>query len=49
LAAWIGLLLRDPGRRQAMADAAVAAVRRHGDLPRRTAAALLELMPARPA
>ena len=37
-------LLRDPARRQAMGEAAAAALQRHGDLPRRTAAALLELL-----
>jgi 3-deoxy-D-manno-octulosonic-acid transferase len=45
---WVGELLRDSKRRKAMADAAAAAVQRHGDLPRRTAAALLELLPAKP-
>jgi 3-deoxy-D-manno-octulosonic-acid transferase len=45
----VDALLRDPGRRQAMADVAAASVQRHGDLPRRTAAALLELLPAGPA
>jgi 3-deoxy-D-manno-octulosonic-acid transferase len=44
LARWVDGLLRDPVRRQAMADAAAVAVRRHGDLSRRTAAALLELL-----
>ena len=44
LARWVDGLLRDPVRRQAMADAAAVSVRRHGDLPRRTAAALLELL-----
>jgi 3-deoxy-D-manno-octulosonic-acid transferase len=48
LAHWVGELLRDSERRKAMADAAAAAVQRHGDLPRRTAAALLELLPAKP-
>jgi 3-deoxy-D-manno-octulosonic-acid transferase len=49
LTRWVGEMLRDPGRRQAMAEAAAAAVQRHGDLPRRTAIALLELLPAGPA
>jgi 3-deoxy-D-manno-octulosonic-acid transferase len=44
LADWVGGLLREPARRQAMGDAACTAVQRHGDLPRRTAAALLELL-----
>ena len=44
LARWVDGLLRDPARRQAMGQAAVAAVQRHGDLPRRTAAALIELL-----
>jgi 3-deoxy-D-manno-octulosonic-acid transferase len=41
---WVDALLRDPGRRQAMGEAARAAVQRQEDLPHRTAAALLELM-----
>ncbi len=44
LARWVDVLLRDPARRQAMAEAAAATVQRHGDLPRRTAAALIELL-----
>ncbi|HLY88483.1 MAG TPA: glycosyltransferase, partial [Acetobacteraceae bacterium] len=44
LAGWVDALLRDPERRQAMGEAARAAVRRQEDLPHRTAAALLELM-----
>jgi 3-deoxy-D-manno-octulosonic-acid transferase len=44
LAHWVDSLLRDPLRRQAIGEAAAAAVERHGDLPRRTAAALLELL-----
>jgi len=47
LARWVDALLRDPVRRKAMADAAVAAMHVHGgDLPGRTAASLLELLPA---
>jgi 3-deoxy-D-manno-octulosonic-acid transferase len=46
LTRWINALLRDPVGCRSMADAAAASVRRHGDLPRRTAAALLELLPA---
>ena len=50
LARWVDALLRDPGRRQAMADAAATAMHCHGDdLPGRTAASLLELLPAGPA
>ena len=44
LADWVDVLLLDPGRRQAMGEAARAAVQRQQDLPHRTAAALLELM-----
>jgi 3-deoxy-D-manno-octulosonic-acid transferase len=44
LARWADALLRDPARRDAMGQAAGAAVELHGDLPYRTAAALLELM-----
>jgi 3-deoxy-D-manno-octulosonic-acid transferase len=44
LARWVDGLLRDPARRQAMGEAAASAVQRHGDLPRRTAAALIELL-----
>lgn len=44
LADWVDALLRDPGRCQAMGEAARAAVQRQEDLPHRTAAALLELM-----
>ena len=42
----IGALLRDPERRRTMAERAAASVRRHGDLPARTAAALVGLLPA---
>jgi 3-deoxy-D-manno-octulosonic-acid transferase len=41
---WVDGLLRDPVRRNAMGDAACAAVKRHSGLPRRTAAALIELL-----
>ncbi len=44
LAQWVDGLLRDLPRRQAMGEAAAGAVQRHGDLPRRTAAALIELL-----
>ena len=45
LAHWVDALLRDPARRQAMADAASGFMQQHGDLdlPARTAAALLAL------
>ena len=45
LASWVDTLLRDPARRQAMADAASGYMQRHGDLdlPARTAAVLLAL------
>jgi 3-deoxy-D-manno-octulosonic-acid transferase len=39
---WVDGLMRDPVRRNAMGDAAFAAVKRHSGLPRRTAAALIE-------
>ena len=44
LGRWVDGLFRDAVRRQAMGEAAAAALQRHGDLPRRTAAALLELL-----
>ncbi len=44
LAHWVDAMLRDPERRQAMGEAARAAVQRQEDLPHRTAATLLELM-----
>ena len=44
LGRWVDGLFRDPARRQAMGAAAAAALERHGDLPHRTAAALLELL-----
>ena len=44
LGRWVDRLLRDPSQRQAMGEAADAAVQRHGDLARRTAAALIELV-----
>jgi 3-deoxy-D-manno-octulosonic-acid transferase len=46
LARWLDALLSDGSRRQAMGAAGIAAARRHGDLPRQTAAALLEMLPA---
>ncbi len=46
LARWADELLRDATRRQAMGQAALSAVERHSDLPRRTAAALLTLLDA---
>jgi 3-deoxy-D-manno-octulosonic-acid transferase len=46
LARWADELLRDTTRRQAMGQAALSAVERHSDLPRRTAAALLTLLDA---
>ncbi len=49
LTAWVAALLRDPARRRAVGDAAAAALQPHGDLPRRTAAALLELSQSGPA
>jgi 3-deoxy-D-manno-octulosonic-acid transferase len=48
LANWVDQLLRDPARRDCMGRAGVAAVQSHGDLPRRTAAALLALLGADP-
>jgi 3-deoxy-D-manno-octulosonic-acid transferase len=44
LGRWVDGLFRDPARRREMGEAAAAALQRHGDLPRRTAAALLELL-----
>ena len=44
LGRWVDGLFRDPAQRQSMAAAAAAALERHGDLPHRTAAALLELL-----
>jgi 3-deoxy-D-manno-octulosonic-acid transferase len=41
---WVDGLLRDPARRKAIGDAAVAAVERHRGLPYRTAAALIGLL-----
>ncbi len=43
LGRWVDRLLRDPSQRLTMGEAAAAAVQRHGDLVRRTAAALIEL------
>ncbi len=45
LTRWVDALLHDPVRRQAMGEAAAASLEHHGDLPRRTAAALLDLVP----
>ena len=45
LAAWVGGLLDDPGRRAAMANAGVAAATAHGGLPQLTADALLATLP----
>jgi 3-deoxy-D-manno-octulosonic-acid transferase len=44
LARWVDGLLRDPVRRQAIGEAAAAAVKRHGGLPQRTAATLIALL-----
>ena len=44
LARWVNRLLCDPARQKAMGEAAAAAVQRHGELPQRTAAALIELL-----
>ncbi len=44
LGRWVDGLLRDPARRKAIGDAAVAAVERHRGLPYRTAAALIGLL-----
>jgi 3-deoxy-D-manno-octulosonic-acid transferase len=46
LAGWVGQLLRDPSRREAMGSAGLAVVQSHGDLPGRTATALLGLLGA---
>ena len=48
LTRWVDALLRDPARRQAMGDAAAAALQPHNDLPRRTAAALVDMLSAGP-
>ena len=45
LARWAEELLRDPERCAAIGRAGQAVVQRHADLPRRTAAALLDLLP----
>ncbi len=47
LAGWLDKMLRDPAARVAMGDAGIAASRRHADLPRQVAAALLALLAAR--
>jgi 3-deoxy-D-manno-octulosonic-acid transferase len=44
LAQWAGDLLSDPAERKKVGEAAATALRRHYDLPQRTAAALLELV-----
>jgi 3-deoxy-D-manno-octulosonic-acid transferase len=44
LAGWADALLSDPARRQAAGEAAAAAVCRHGDLPERITAMLLDLI-----
>jgi 3-deoxy-D-manno-octulosonic-acid transferase len=44
LGRWVDRLLRDPSQRLAMGKAADAAVQRHADLARQTAAALIELV-----
>ena len=46
LARWVDAMLRDPAARTAMGGAAVASASRYADLPDRTAAALLDLLPA---
>jgi 3-deoxy-D-manno-octulosonic-acid transferase len=48
LTRWVDALLRDPARRQAMGDAAAAALQHHSDLPSRTAAALVDMLSAGP-
>jgi 3-deoxy-D-manno-octulosonic-acid transferase len=47
LARWVGMLLLDVGQRISMGEAGIAAVRKHGDLPKHVAAALLGLLPKR--
>ena len=44
---WADGLLRDPARRQLAGEAAAAALHRHGNLPERTAGALIELLARR--
>ena len=44
LGRWVDRLLRDPSQRKAMGEVAAATVLRHGDLARRTAAALIGLV-----
>jgi 3-deoxy-D-manno-octulosonic-acid transferase len=46
LVRWVDALLRDPARRHAIGQAALGAIRRHSDLPQRTADALLTLLNA---
>lgn len=48
LADWVETMLTDGERRQAMGAAGVSAARRHADLPRQTALALLDLLPPSP-
>jgi len=45
LARWVDDMLCDPGRRQAMGEAGMAAARQHEDLPRQVAEMLLSLLP----
>jgi 3-deoxy-D-manno-octulosonic-acid transferase len=47
LAVWVDMLLRDAGQRRAIGEAGIAAARKHGDLPRQVAEALLGLLPKR--
>ena len=42
---WLHGMLRDPSRRAAVGNSAAAAVRQHAELPARTAAALIALLP----
>lgn len=46
LAGWVDRLVRDPSQRRMMGEAAAAVLQRHGDLPQRTAASLIELLPS---
>jgi 3-deoxy-D-manno-octulosonic-acid transferase len=47
LTRWVDELLREPARRNAIGQAALGAMQRHGDLPARTADTLLTLLDAR--
>lgn len=49
LAAWVAAMLADPARRAASGEAGAAAAASCADLPRRTAEALLDLLPKEPA